>query len=152
MITRPDALTAAVDAHPAAAVVGESHWDQWHRKMRFELYSLLLRTEIFDGMTEPFADDGDPAWHLLSRAESTGLTTGTFPFTEDGYLVHVGRGSLAAVAAGGDIDNPLYEWAVEHHEPHYGGVREAAQRHRQVLERFRQEVGPDLDLSQALAR
>jgi glycosyltransferase involved in cell wall biosynthesis len=151
VITHPDALAAPLTAYPDAAVIGEAHWDKWHQQMRFELHSLLLDARaIAAAGTSPFNDDGDPAWGLLQSAEQAGLETASFPFTADGYLIHLGRGSLAAVAAAGKTDNPLYSWAIEHHEPHFGGIEKAQQRHQRVLEQFRAEVGPDLDLAGAL--
>jgi hypothetical protein len=51
----------------------------------------------------------------------------SFPFTAGGYIVHLGRGTLAAVAEEGDTNNPLCSWATEHREPHFGGVDRGAE-------------------------
>lgn len=153
VITRPDALKAALTAAPDAAVIGETHWDKWHRQDRFELYSLIVdHRALAVAGPSPFSDDGDPSWDLLQSVNAAGLGMVSFPFTRSGYLVHLGRGTLAAVAAAGETDNPRYEWATEHHEPHYGGVAEAEAAHCRVVGEFRSEVGPDLDIVNALRR
>ena len=73
-----------------------------------------------------FGEGGDPAVEVLESAEKAGRVVASFPFTRDGYIIHRGRGTLAQVAASGDTANPLYEWALEHNEAHYGGVDGAA--------------------------
>lgn len=37
-----------------------------------------------------------------------------FPFGENGYLLHLGRGTLRKVAGAGDTTNRYYDWAVDH--------------------------------------
>ena len=97
-----------------------------------------------------FADGGDPAFELVVSAERAGLAIAEFPFTAEGYVIHLGRGSLAAVAAQRDDSHPLYSWAVEHNEPHFGGVDGARVRYEELVDAFEEEVGPDLDLVGAL--
>lgn len=148
VITRPDALREPLQAHPDAAIIGEPHWDQWRNRDRFELYSLIIDpAAVRRPGSLPFTDDGDPAWELLTSAEQAGLTAAPFPFAADGYLIHVGRASLAAVAAANDTSHPLYSWAIEHHEPHFGGLEGTADRHAEIFQQFKDEVGPDLDLA-----
>ena len=62
-------------------------------------------------------------------------------FTADGYVIHLGRGSLAAVAANEERMNPLYAWARDHHEPHFGNVPGAIEQYRDLVAAFRGEVG-----------
>lgn len=151
VITRPDAFAAPLAMFPEAAAIGEAHWDKWREQMRLELYSLVLDARALAAAgASPFNDDGDPAWDLLQAVGHAGLDMASFPFTADGYLVHLGRGSLAAVVSAGDTKHPLYSWAVDHYEPHFGGFADAQQRHRRVMKQFRTEVGPDLDLVGAL--
>lgn len=80
------------------------------------------------------------------RARCAGQVAAEFPFAAEGYLVHRGRASLAAVVASGDRSHPLYEWALEHHEPHFGGTPRGRERYESIHARFRSEVG---DLSGA---
>lgn len=67
--------------------------------------------------------------------------TRPFGFTADGYVIHRGRGSLAAVTATEERTNPLYAWARDHHEPHFGNVPGASERYRDLVAAFRREVG-----------
>ena len=67
--------------------------------------------------------------------------TRPFGFTANGYVIHRGRGSLAAVAATEERTNPLYAWARDHHEPHFGNVPGARERYRDLVAAFRREVG-----------
>lgn len=151
VVARADALRTSLAAHPEAPVIGESHWDRWHERTRHELYSLIVDPAALDRPDiDRFSDGGDPAWELLLSAERAGLELATFPFTAEGYIVHLGRGSLAAVAASQDESHPLYSWASEHNEPHFGGIDGAEARYTQIIEQFSDEVGPDLDLPAAL--
>jgi glycosyltransferase involved in cell wall biosynthesis len=153
VVTRPDALRAPLALHPEAAIIGESHWDRWHGRARHELYSLVVaRSALGHPGVAGFEDGGDPAWSLLVSAEREGLPLATFPFTAGGYVVHVGRASLAAVVAADERAHPLYAWALDHHDPHFGGVDGARERHAALVAQFRAEVGPDLDLAAALHR
>jgi hypothetical protein len=47
------------------------------------------------------------------------------------------------VAGGGagDRSHGHYDWAVGHHEPHFGQVPGAAERHRDLLRAFRDQAG-----------
>jgi glycosyltransferase involved in cell wall biosynthesis len=144
VVARPDALSSALDAAKtaSAAVVGEPQWDRWHQVERFELYSLLLDpAQVWRRGIEPFTEGGDPSFELLRSAAALGLRAATFPFAAKEYLIHRGRGSLAAVVAAGDESHPLYSWATEHHEPHFADVPGAEQRYFALLRSFRAETG-----------
>lgn len=147
VIARPDALSVPVSrAHRSgAAIVGEPQWDPWREVDRFQLCSLLVDpARIWRPGIGPFEDSGDPAWPILQSAEAADLTFESFPYSADGYVIHRGRGTLAAVVAIGDDANPLYKWALEHNEPHYGGVTGADETYNALLEAFRQDM-PTLD-------
>lgn len=144
VVTRSDVLSAVFAGSPTsgAAIVGEPHWDPWHGKHRFELYSLLIdpaRTLTTD--REPFTADGDPAIKLLDATGTAGHRLAAFPFTRGHFLVHLGRGTLASVVEADEAGHPLYEWAIDHHEPHFGGVEGARDRYVALQHRFRAEVG-----------
>ncbi len=142
---RPDALSAAVTVARAhsAALVGEPQPDQWHPDGRFGQYSLLLDPAVaWQPRTGPFDSGGDPSTGLLTAAARLGIAMAPFPFTADGYVIHLGRGSLAAVYAAGDRSHPLYEWAATHHEPHYAAVPDADQRYHALQQQFRQQTDP----------
>ena len=42
----------------------------------------------------------------------------------------------------GDITHPSYDWARDHHEPHFGLVEGAAAIHDELMRAFRAEAGP----------
>ena len=69
----------------------------------------------------PFTGGGDPSLELLTSAARLGIPMAPFPFTAAGHVIHLGRGSLAAVHAAGDRSHPFYEWAEDHHDPHFEG-------------------------------
>ena len=151
VVSRPDAQRAPLATHPGAAIIGESHWDRWRQRMRPALYSLIVDPSALDRPdVAGFVDGGDPVWELLTSAERAGLSIADFPFAADGHVIHVGRASLAAVAAAKNPSHPLYQWACEHNQPHFGEIEGASDRHAQIFARFHDEVGADLDLAAAL--
>ena len=79
---------------------------------------------------------------LLQSAKTQGETLSELPFVKDRYVMHRGRGSLFAVRESGDSTHPSYEWARDHHEPHFGLVEGAAAMHDELMRAFRAEVGP----------
>ncbi len=144
VVARADALAAAVALaeRESAALLGESWWDQWHRVERFETYSLLFKpAEVWRQGAEPFAEGGDPSFELLKSAGERGIPFAEFPFGAGSYIIHRGRGSLAAVAASREVSNPHYEWAVTQHDPHFGLVPGAQERYQELLRTFHQDVG-----------
>lgn len=145
VVARPDVLSI-VRGSPmtaSAAIVGESHWDRWENRSRFELYSLVIDPAAVARVAgdSPFSEGGDPSLGLLLAAETAGLRLAEFPFSAEGYVIHRGRSSLASVLAADDSKHPMYEWAVNHHEPHFGGVAGARNRYEDLTKRFETEVG-----------
>jgi len=154
VISRPDALRRAVERaeETDAAIVGESWWDPWHETYSFLAYSLLIDpVRAWRDGIESFADGGDPAGDLLQSAKAHGETLSEFPFVNDRYLIHRGRSSLFHVWESGDAAHPSYDWALDHHEPHFALVEGAAARHDELMRAFRAEVGP-LDDDKAVER
>jgi len=145
VISRPDALQKAVERaeETDAAIAGEPWWDSWHKTDHFLAYSLLIDpVRVWRDGIEPFADGGDPVSGLLQSAQAQGETLSEFPFVRDGYVIHRGRSSLSAVWESGDTAHPSYDWASDHHEPHWGLVEGAAAVHDELMRAFRAEVGP----------
>ena len=97
---------------------------------------------VWQQRTGPFADDGDPLFDLFTSAAGLGIRMAAFPFTAGGHVIHRGRSSLAWVYAAGDRSHPDYEWAVGHHDPHFGQVPGADQRYEALLQTFRDQTGP----------
>jgi len=144
VVVRHDALGEAVSVaeRTGAALIGEPQWDPWHHVDRLAFYSLLLDPgRVWRAGVCPFGAGGDPSFGLLGRAAAKGLPTAPFGFTADGYVIHRGRGSLASVVAAGDTAHPLFAWAIDHHEPHFGGVPGASEHYDDIVEQFRDEVG-----------
>jgi hypothetical protein len=79
---------------------------------------------------------------LLQSAKAQGETLSEFPFVRDRYVIHRGRSSLSAVRESGDTAHPSYDWARDHHEPHWGLVEGAAAKHDELMRAFRAQVGP----------
>jgi len=145
VIGRPDALEKGVERadQTGAAIVGESWWDPWHETDSFYAYSLLIDpVRVWRDGIDPFVGGGDPAFDLIQSARAHGETLCEFPFARDRYVIHRGRSSLSAVWAAGDTAHPSYDWARDHHEPHFGLVDGAAARHDELMRAFRAEVGP----------
>ena len=144
VVARGDALTQALGAAEGreAALVGEPEWDRWHQCETFGLYSLLLRPAlVWRPRLRPFGAGGDPIHDVLVSAKAAGLQMVPFGVAADGYVIHRGRGSLAAVVANNESSNPLYGWAREHDEPHVGGISGGHERYQGLVARFRHEVG-----------
>lgn len=74
----------------------------------------------------PFREDGDPARHLIAAARDRELHLVAFPFRSRGYVLHVGRATLAQVVERQEVDNTYYEWALAHRQPHWGGNADGA--------------------------
>lgn len=109
------------------------------------LNSLLLDPRrIWRAPIAPFYDHGDPSDELQATAAAQGETLGLFPFRHDCHLVHLGRGTLIGVAQRGETDHPMYRWATERREHHYGGNPLGRHLHRQLVEAYCAEV-PDGD-------
>jgi glycosyltransferase involved in cell wall biosynthesis len=145
VIARPDALREAMAVAPGAAVVGEPQWDPWHQIARFGTYSILLDpARVWQPEIGPFDEGGDPAYPILDRVRQQRLETASFGFTHDGYVIHRGRGSLAALVEKDERSNPLFEWAAEHHAAHFNLVPGAQARWNELRDRFRDAV-PTLD-------
>jgi glycosyltransferase involved in cell wall biosynthesis len=145
VISRSDALEKAVNRaeETDAAIVGESWWDPWGETDSFLAYSLLIDpVRVWRDGIEPFADGGDPVSGLLQSAKAQGEPLSEFPFVRSRFVIHRGRSSLSAVWESDDTAHPSYDWARDHHEPHFGLVENAAAMHDELMRAFRADVGP----------
>jgi glycosyltransferase involved in cell wall biosynthesis len=144
VVARRDAATAAISAARAArvALLGEASWNRWHQDIRLCGYSLLIdparawRLEI-----GPLGEGGDPVGDFEQSCRRFGVPIATFPFTAGGFVVHLGRGTLAGVYERGETSNAFFDWAADHHEPHFQEVQEAPMRYAALLEEFDAVVG-----------
>ena len=105
-------------------------------------FSLILDpVQLWQPSIPPFVEDGAPATGMQLAADADGLRLVSFPFVEGGYLIHLGRGTLRAVAESRDTANRYYEWAAGHNEPYYMGQEGAASAYQRFCEVFDEEVG-----------
>lgn len=147
LLARADAATAAIDAALAAkaALVGESYWNRWNATNQFSGFSLLLDpAQVWRAEIGLIPDGGDPIGEFEQACRGHGVPSLSFPFTKEGYLIHLGRSTLAAVRQRAETSNPLYEWAQDHHEPHFQEVAEAQSRYAELVSEFNEQV-PTLD-------
>jgi len=144
VVTRPDAATEAMSAAKAAgaALLGEAAWNRWHEEVRLRGYSLLMdparawRPEI-----GPFVEGGDPVGDFEQSCRRVQVPIATFPFTASGFIVHLGRGTLAGVYERREASNVFFDWAGDHHEPHFQQVSKAQARYSALLGEFDDAVG-----------
>jgi glycosyltransferase involved in cell wall biosynthesis len=105
-------------------------------------FSLILDpVQLWQPSIPPFLEDGSPGAGMQVAADADGLRLVSFPFVERGYLIHLGRGTLRAVAESSDTTNRYYAWAAGHNEPYYMGQEGAASAYQRFCEVFDDEVG-----------
>jgi glycosyltransferase involved in cell wall biosynthesis len=150
VVLRRDTVRDALGTFEAtgAAAVGEILDDPltkravWKNPTMLSPFSLMLDpARIWQPTIPPFVEFGAPAAAMQIAADADGLRLVSFPFVEDGYLIHVGRGTLRAIAESRDTTNRYYEWAAEHHEPYYLGPEGAPAIYRRFCDVFEEEVG-----------
>jgi lactoylglutathione lyase len=94
----------------------------------------------------PFVEGGDPVGDFEQSCRRVQIPIATFPFTASGFIVHLGRGTLAGVYERREVSNVFFDWAEAHHEPHFQQVSEAQARYSALLEEFDEAVrdlGPE---------
>lgn len=146
VVLRPDVLSLATASmtESGAAIVGQPVWDEWNGG-RFGLHSLLIDpAQIWRDPIAPFEEHGEPSKHLQESVLAAELTMPPFPFTADGHIVHLGRGTLAQVAGADERDNRYFAWAQDHHTPHFTEEPTAERAYAEIHAAFQREV-PDLD-------
>jgi glycosyltransferase involved in cell wall biosynthesis len=140
------ALRAFGDARVAAVgqKLGDPAYDRLLTRNRevLEPCSLMLDPAlVWRGRIPPFVEDGAPAIPLQVAADRRGLRLVPFPFVEERYVLHLGRGSLREVADSGDTENRYYSWAVGHRDYHFAGNRDGPRLYRAFCDLFEAEVG-----------
>ncbi|HEV2067900.1 MAG TPA: glycosyltransferase [Thermomicrobiales bacterium] len=147
VVLRPDVLTLATGAmsEKRAAIVGQPVWDEWNGGT-FGLHSLLIDpAQVWRDPVVPFAEHGEPSKHLQESAIAEGLTMTPFPFTAERHIIHLGRGTLAQIARTQERDNRYFDWARDHHMPHYAEEAGSERAYAEVHAAFRRDV-PTLDV------
>jgi hypothetical protein len=105
--------------------------------------TLIDPAAIWRPRYRPFLEDGDPARHLLADLRRDGRPVLAFPFCSEGYLLHLGRATLAQVRARADASNRYADWAAGHHEPHFAGLPDGADVAAGFEETYRAAVADD---------
>jgi glycosyl transferase family 2 len=150
VVLRHDTARDALGAFEGtgAAAVGQSQDNPLTRRAlrnnptMLSPFSLILDpVQIWQPTIPPFVEDGAPATSMQLAADADGLRLVAFPFVEDGYLIHLGRGTLRSIAESRDTANRYYEWAAGHNEPYYQGQEGAPALYRRFCEVFDEEVG-----------
>jgi len=147
VVLRPDALSApcAVMRDTGAALVGQRGYDTSDADELLGLHSLLIDpAQVWQPTIPPFQDHGSPSEALQRSCAQAGLLAVDFPYTRDGYVLHLGRGSLREIVATGDRTNRHYEWATTHNEPHFALEVDAPAAYAAFQAAFARDV-PTLD-------
>jgi glycosyltransferase involved in cell wall biosynthesis len=90
-----------------------------------------------------FEEHGVPALALQRSMLKNNIPRLDFPFRDNGYLLHPGRGTLRVVRERAEITNNYYSWAEDHWEPGYHDVANGKVLHDEFLAVFNKEV-PEL--------
>jgi Glycosyl transferase family 2 len=147
VVLRADALSApcAVMRETGAALVGQRVYDDWNDGDLMGLHSLLIDpAQVWQSAIPPFEEHGSPSEALQRACHEAGLLAVDFPYTKDGYVVHLGRGTLREIARTGERTNRHYEWATTHNEPHFAGEAAAPAAYAVFRSAFARDV-PTLD-------
>lgn len=141
-VLRADTLAAALPAmaQAGAALCGEYQTGEM-REGYAHISSLLFEpARVWRRGFSPFEEHGVPALALQRSMIRWGVPRLDFPFRRAGYVVHLGHGTLRAVADAGDRANRYFDWAREHRDPHFGDTR-GAWLYEEFVDRFREEAG-----------
>jgi glycosyltransferase involved in cell wall biosynthesis len=150
IVLRPDTVRDALPLFKRsdAAAVGQKTGDPTYNRLlrtnpeMLHPCSLMLDpARIWRDPIPPFLEDGAPSTALQVAADAHGLRLVHFPFVEDGYLLHLGRGTLREVADGDETSNRYYEWAVDHRDYHFAGRPDGAELLAAFANVFDAEVG-----------
>jgi hypothetical protein len=150
VVLRPDTVRDALAylSRTRAAAVGQKLGDPAydrllrHNREMLQPCSLILDpAAIWRPPIPPFLEDGAPANALQVGADEQGLRLAAFPFVENGYLLHLGRGTLRSLADANDTANRYYDWAIEHCDYHFGGHASGARCLASFTDLFDAEVG-----------
>lgn len=150
VVLRPDTVRTALGVFEQedAAAVGQRLDNPVlsrvlrHNQTMLSPFSLMLDpARIWRPPIPPFVEEGAPATALQVAADAEGLHLAPFPFVDDAYLIHLGRGTLQQVAATGDTQNRYYGWATDHQDAYFMGQADAPERYQRFCSIFQAEVG-----------
>jgi len=149
-VLRPDVVRAAAAAMSSLDAVFAADPDDYAPSPpRVTTERLSMCSTLFDPAIvwqsghRPFLEDGDPSRHMQADLTGAGHRRLAFPFCSDGYVLHLGRGTLAQVAARDATDNRYHSWAIERHEPHFALRPDGTELARSFERRYRAAVPDD---------
>ena len=150
LVLRPDVVRAAATAMSAFGAVFAADLDDYSpgpprvTTERLSMCSTLIDPAVvWQPGHHPFMEDGDPSRHMqadLTRAQHRLLA---FPFCREAYVLHLGRSTLAEVAARDARSNRYHAWAVERHEPHFALRPDGPELASHFEARYRADVPDD---------
>ncbi len=146
VVLREDLLSSALERlceNGDAALLGEL---QYNKKLGDEggyphPSCLFIRKEIYDlPCVRPFVRSGTPAIALVRSVMKNGYKILDFPACSDGYILHLGRGTLSKIRQFGLRDNTHYEWALKSYEPHYHGRTDGERTYGKEVAKFMDHI------------
>jgi glycosyltransferase involved in cell wall biosynthesis len=145
MVLRSDALSAPIAAlrSQRGALAGQlSTIEQLPAGYAHPSANLLDPARAWRRGVLPFVEDGAPALSLQQRLRHRGEHVVDFPFYADGYLLHLGGGTLQALAEQGRVKNRYHRWALAPtaYLRHYHANPDGPRLHAAFLARFRADV------------
>jgi glycosyltransferase involved in cell wall biosynthesis len=143
IVLRSDVVEKSVAAlrSAGAALAGQFQYDAMRQGYAHVSSLLLDPARVWQPGISRFEENGAPGVAMQISLLRRGLSRLDFPFRKEGYLIHLGRGTLRAVYERDDRSNKYFSWAKGHWESHYhqGGAR-ALEMHGRFRDLFSREV------------
>jgi glycosyltransferase involved in cell wall biosynthesis len=145
IVLRPDLIDNAVNAlrQTNAALCGQIQPNERITEGYAHVSSLLIDPiQVWRRGISPFEEDGIPALALQQSLLARGLVRCDFPFRSQGYLLHLGSGTLKVVREEAVESNNIYSWKpMGNYRPNsYHGEPAGAYFHEEFEEVYNKEV------------
>ncbi|MEA2177436.1 MAG: hypothetical protein QOG77_733, partial [Solirubrobacteraceae bacterium] len=115
--------------------------DDYYQRDMLSLFSIMFDpARVWTSSLPPMQEDGAPSAALQLALDRARLPAVSFPFAADAYLIHLGRGTLARVAAAGDTENRYLRWAMTHTDPHFADAPAGPTAHARFVEIFERAI------------
>jgi hypothetical protein len=138
------AEAVSVFGRTGAALVGQDDRLRQTDQDLVWLSSLMIDPgQVYLRPFPPFQDHGAPSTALQRTVAAAGLRIERFPFVNNSYVLHLGRGTLGRIARTDQRRNRFFRWAVDRPDYHYSGHPLGPHLHQVVLDLYRQEVADD---------
>lgn len=144
-VLREDVISAGSSAvwSSGAAMAGQLQDDELREEGGYaHISSVLLRPDLVWQRGLPgFVDSGAPGIAQQRALRRLGRGVIDFPFYRDGYLLHLGQGSLRRIVDRGDTQHPMFDWAAANYELHHHGNPAGPQVHARFAMLIDAELG-----------